>query len=188
MLVIEIEIHPGGDSSQSRCIERLYVGNVSNLADVSDYAVYDKDPRRGTPPMPTATVAGHRRDDGAVALAAKVCQAVHEARLKASSMTAPRETEYMAGYNAGHVDGQACGRDAENRYRAKWLAERVEVNRLRVENAELRRSLVRLLSPDSPVKANRHEVHEVDEKGEHDEGENLGHLTLVAGAAGGGQS
>lgn len=72
MLVIKFEIWPGGNESDKREIVRAEIGNVSNLAAVSDYefALY-----HDTDQITKGTVRGHRRSDGAVALFRKVLDA-----------------------------------------------------------------------------------------------------------------
>lgn len=75
MMQVTIDIVPGGMEEGRRTIHKFYVGNVSGLSDVSDYVVYDKDPRKGTE-RPVAAVLGHARSDGAVELARKVMRAV----------------------------------------------------------------------------------------------------------------
>lgn len=74
MLVVRVEIHPGGDSSHAREIDTLYVWNISALADESDYLY-----RWSSRPSPEDTVAdgliiGHRRSDGAWELVRKILQ------------------------------------------------------------------------------------------------------------------
>ncbi|MCL8483400.1 MULTISPECIES: hypothetical protein [Bradyrhizobium] len=39
MLVVTVDLAPGGDESRRRTIATMYVSNGSNLADVSDYLV-----------------------------------------------------------------------------------------------------------------------------------------------------
>lgn len=57
MLVVRVEVWPGGDEKRRREIDRIEIGNVSNLAPVSDYEV-----RRD---RATAMVRGHERSAGA---------------------------------------------------------------------------------------------------------------------------
>lgn len=72
MLVVKVEVWPGGDESRAREIERLYAGNISSLADVSDY-IYrfgDRDWMDGN----SAHVFGHRRSDGAWELVRRILE------------------------------------------------------------------------------------------------------------------
>ena len=39
MVVVKLEIWPGGDELKMREIGRAHIANISNLADVSDYSV-----------------------------------------------------------------------------------------------------------------------------------------------------
>lgn len=72
MMVVKIEVWPGGRESAAREIERLYVWNISNLAEVSDYLFrYDLDPR-DTPGEHDGMVIEHRRSDGAWELVRRV--------------------------------------------------------------------------------------------------------------------
>lgn len=56
-----MEVVPGGDEEQAWVIDRVYIGNVTGLADVADYAVTSLPPDG---PLREATVVGHRRSDG----------------------------------------------------------------------------------------------------------------------------
>jgi hypothetical protein len=52
MLVIKVELWPGGDERYKTVLARAGIGNISNLADVSDYEVLaseGKNPLTGTP-------------------------------------------------------------------------------------------------------------------------------------------
>jgi hypothetical protein len=73
MLVVKLEIHPGGDSSRAEEIGRLEIANISDLAPVSDYS-YEFHPVR-KPFLPLrGIVSGHKRDQpmGAWKLVRKV--------------------------------------------------------------------------------------------------------------------
>lgn len=61
MLVVKIELWPGGRESDAREIGRAAIVNVSSLAWVSDYIVLSRDDRGEGPQR---MVGGHRRDDG----------------------------------------------------------------------------------------------------------------------------
>lgn len=60
MLVVKVELWPGGDSAQCRELGRVAIGNLSGLSAISDYAVviWDSDGER------TAVVRGHERAKG----------------------------------------------------------------------------------------------------------------------------
>jgi hypothetical protein len=87
MMVIEVHIDPGGDRKRRKTVERIYVGNASDLAAWSDYRVWD-----GVHPheaeAPDAYVDHHYRPDGALALTERVCRAVVRARRLESEQVA----------------------------------------------------------------------------------------------------
>jgi len=62
MLVVKLEVHPGGDASQAYEIGRAEIANVSGLAPVSDYVVRVRDGEKWSKRF---DVRSHRRDDGA---------------------------------------------------------------------------------------------------------------------------
>lgn len=66
MLVVKVEVWPGGDVRRAKKIHTIHIGNVSNLAPVSDYEVFVD----GKPYM----IRGHKREDGALALIKKVLE------------------------------------------------------------------------------------------------------------------
>ena len=72
MLVVPLEIWPGGARSARYQIGKLEIWNVSDLAPVSDYGV------RLTigSTVTTAEVTGHKRSDGATALIRKALEAL----------------------------------------------------------------------------------------------------------------
>lgn len=65
MLVVKVEIWPGGDSERAYEIDRLYAGNVSRLAPTSNYVWELKSGGEGE-------LKGHRRTDGAWVLIEKI--------------------------------------------------------------------------------------------------------------------
>lgn len=75
MLVITVDIVPGGYEPLRRTIGSMQIANVSDLADVSDYAVdatESANPLTGKPPRTTAcTVLAHDRRQSIWALLAK---------------------------------------------------------------------------------------------------------------------
>lgn len=76
MLIVTVELLPGGRETGRRVIDRMYIWNVSQLADVSDYRFSDEDPRGRQGQLEWAGwVRGHRRSDGALELIRKVLEA-----------------------------------------------------------------------------------------------------------------
>lgn len=75
MLVITIEIIPGGFTPRRRTIGQMRIANLSDLADVSDYAVdvmSAANPLTGAPARSGSfTVAGHHRRQAVWALLAR---------------------------------------------------------------------------------------------------------------------
>lgn len=63
MLIVKLEIHPGGDSSRAREIGRLEIANISELADVSDYLY--KFPSADPFISRAGKVTGHQRNQPA---------------------------------------------------------------------------------------------------------------------------
>jgi hypothetical protein len=77
MLVLKVELWPGGDENQKRVLARAGIGDMSELADISDYEVVVSDganPLAGIPagrdsPAPSRSPAaerprpGHTHDD-----------------------------------------------------------------------------------------------------------------------------
>jgi hypothetical protein len=76
MLRITVEIWPGGDEARARVLALADVGNVSNLADASDYVVRvaeGENPIKNSPPWAKrGYVLGHDRRTSVWALVAKV--------------------------------------------------------------------------------------------------------------------
>lgn len=68
LLVVKVELWPGGHEALAREIGRAAVVNIRNLADLSDYIVIGSDDH-GHGPM--RIVRRHRRDDGFWALLAR---------------------------------------------------------------------------------------------------------------------
>lgn len=82
MMVIEIHIDPNGDRSRRRTIESIAVGNITELSDISDYAVYFDSQDVGLVP-PHHIIRGHVRSDGALLLAERVLRVVGDVRQRA---------------------------------------------------------------------------------------------------------
>ena len=76
MIVVKIEIHPGGDSRQAREIGRILIANVSGLAEDSSYIAEVK--TEGSEDLGIApvnkrlNVKGHQRSAGVLRLLARV--------------------------------------------------------------------------------------------------------------------
>lgn len=68
MLKVTVEIWPAGDPNHSRTIHTLAIGNISNLADISDYSISVD----GLRPF---VLRNHRRSDGALLLVEKALRA-----------------------------------------------------------------------------------------------------------------
>jgi hypothetical protein len=73
--VIKVELWPGGYEGMKRTLAKAHIGNVSNLADVSDYIVTVSEganPITGTPAWSArGRVDGHKRQQSVWALVAK---------------------------------------------------------------------------------------------------------------------
>ncbi|MFB9268030.1 hypothetical protein ACFFWD_33690 [Bradyrhizobium erythrophlei] len=62
MLKVTVEILPSGATKSRRTIGRMTIGNISNLADVSDYLVSvteGANPVAGTPPQARKFIVHH---------------------------------------------------------------------------------------------------------------------------------
>jgi hypothetical protein len=71
MLVVKVEIWPGGDESQAYQVGAMEIGNISGLAPVSDYEVRLKG-------VAMAHVRGHERDRGAWELIRRAITALQD--------------------------------------------------------------------------------------------------------------
>jgi len=80
MLLITIDLLPGGHASRRRTIASMQIGNITDLADVSDYridAMEGANPLTGTPARSaTCTIAGHDRNQAVWALVAKAANQI----------------------------------------------------------------------------------------------------------------
>lgn len=80
MLRVTIELVPGGYGPLRRTIASMAIGNVSDLADISDYkidAVESANPLAGTPPRSaTCTVLRHDRRQSVWSLISKAAAAL----------------------------------------------------------------------------------------------------------------
>ena len=72
MIVVKVELWPGGDEATAREIHRLAIANVSNLREVSSYLVVAKEDN-GTETH--RLVEGHPRSEGIEALIARAVDA-----------------------------------------------------------------------------------------------------------------
>jgi hypothetical protein len=83
MLVVTIDILPGGYASHRHTIASLRIGNVSDLADISDYrveAMEAANPLSGQPARSgTCTITGHDRRQSVWALIAKAADVIRHA-------------------------------------------------------------------------------------------------------------
>lgn len=64
MLVVKVEVWPGGDSGRSYEISRLGIGNRSSLAELSDYSVTALTERDTEEAVLRSFVNGHQRSHG----------------------------------------------------------------------------------------------------------------------------
>jgi hypothetical protein len=75
MLVIKVEIWPGGYEGMKRLLAKAHIGNLSNLADTSDYAVgasEGENPITGSPAWKAqGRINGHDRRQSVWSLVAK---------------------------------------------------------------------------------------------------------------------
>jgi hypothetical protein len=83
MLRVTIEMVPGGFAPLRRTIASMTVGNVSDLADISDYrvdAMEGANPLTGDPSRSaTCTIVGHDRRQSVWALLAKAADEITRA-------------------------------------------------------------------------------------------------------------
>lgn len=70
MLLVRVELWPGGDRHRRREVAVLTIANVTELSDVSDYAVVRVD---DSGRAEAAFVRGHRRADGLWPLISRAC-------------------------------------------------------------------------------------------------------------------
>lgn len=71
MLVIRVELWPGGDRLSGREVARAGIANVSDLAAVSDYVAVLQDDRSDRPHA--VVIRGHERAAGLWTLLARAC-------------------------------------------------------------------------------------------------------------------
>jgi hypothetical protein len=80
MLVVTIDLVPGGYAPMRRTIASMWIANVSDLAEVSDYRVEASEtsnPISGTPPRTAhCFIRGHARAQSVWALLAKAAKAI----------------------------------------------------------------------------------------------------------------
>jgi len=78
MLVVTVELWPGGSSALRRPIGTMHIGNISDLADLSDYriiAMETANPLTGTPPgIAKFSVLAHARRQRVWALVQRACE------------------------------------------------------------------------------------------------------------------
>jgi hypothetical protein len=83
LLVVTIDLVPGGYESYRRTISSMRIANLSNLADTSDYSVEvmeGANPLTGAKPRNAAcTVRAHDRRQSVFALLAKACEGIMKA-------------------------------------------------------------------------------------------------------------
>ncbi|MCP3476295.1 hypothetical protein NLM33_39440 [Bradyrhizobium sp. CCGUVB1N3] len=78
MLVVTVELWPGGIGALRRPLGTMHIGNVSDLADLSDYriiAMETANPLTGTPPgIAKFSVLAHARQQRVWALLQRACE------------------------------------------------------------------------------------------------------------------
>ncbi|WLA85190.1 hypothetical protein [Bradyrhizobium elkanii] len=78
MLVVTIQLWPGGSSALRRPVATMHIGNASDLADVSDYhviAMETANPVTGTPPgIARFSLLAHARRQRVWALLHRACE------------------------------------------------------------------------------------------------------------------
>jgi hypothetical protein len=83
MLVVTIDLVPGGYAPMRRTIASMWIANISDLAEVSDYrveATETSNPLAGTPPRTAQCfIQGHERAQTVWALLAKAAEAIAKA-------------------------------------------------------------------------------------------------------------
>jgi hypothetical protein len=83
MLLITIDLLPGGHAPHRRTVASMQIANVTDLSDISDYhigAIEGANPLTGTPPRSaTCVVSGHDRNQAVWALVAKAAEALQSA-------------------------------------------------------------------------------------------------------------
>jgi hypothetical protein len=83
MLIVRVELLPGGDPSRRRVIGLLEIANVSNLSETSSYAVEAEEAANhltGTPArMASIRIDGHRRAQPVWALIHRAVAALESA-------------------------------------------------------------------------------------------------------------
>lgn len=72
MIVVKVELWPGGDGATAREIHRLGIANVSNLREVSSYLVVAKEDNGNETHR---LVEGHPRSEGVEALIGRAVEA-----------------------------------------------------------------------------------------------------------------
>lgn len=71
MMVVTIAVWPNGNPARIRSIETLYVCNISDLSDVSDYEYqFNSNPRDER--FPAGEILGHERSAGAWELVRRI--------------------------------------------------------------------------------------------------------------------
>jgi hypothetical protein len=83
MLIVTIDLLPGGHAPHRRTVASMQIANVTELADVSDYhvgAIEGANPLTGTPPRSaTCTVTSHDRRQSIWNLLARAAEAAMKA-------------------------------------------------------------------------------------------------------------
>lgn len=80
MIVVTVDLAPGGDPARRRTLATMHLSNLSDLADVSDYRIVAMEAANrltGDPPgIAETTVTDHVRAQRVWALLQKACEAI----------------------------------------------------------------------------------------------------------------
>lgn len=88
MLRVDVTLIPGGHHARSEKLKSIYIWNISDLADVSDYDALLLSGKAGVvDPAGAIRVTGHNREDGCLVLVEKTLAALRE-RLTSTAQTA----------------------------------------------------------------------------------------------------
>jgi hypothetical protein len=83
MLIVRVELVPGGFEPMRRTIASMQISNLSGLADVSDYrveAMEEANPLTGSPPRSAECIVhAHGRKQSVLALLQRACEEIMKA-------------------------------------------------------------------------------------------------------------
>jgi hypothetical protein len=83
MIVVTVELLPGGSAEMRRTIASMHISNMSSLADISDYRIQVKEsgnPIAGAPPgYAECLVLRHDRRQSVLVLLLRACEEIMKA-------------------------------------------------------------------------------------------------------------